>query len=70
MYAVQKGSSIYHLLDREDDQTVCGLRITGGQLKSKKLLGQIATKSSDTPVCKHCIRLAEVNSSIHRQKST
>ena len=64
MYAVQKGSSIYHLLDREPNETVCGLRVTGSQLKSRKLLSQIPTQS-EKPVCKHCMRLAEVKSSIN-----
>ena len=64
MYAVQKGSSIYHLLDREPNETVCGLRVTGGQLKSRKPLAQIS-KLSEKPVCKHCMRLAQVKTSIN-----
>jgi hypothetical protein len=59
MYAVQKGSSIYHLLDREPNETRCGLRVTRWQLNSKKPLDQIRTESSDMLVCKHCSRLKE-----------
>jgi hypothetical protein len=64
MYVVQKGTSIYHLLDREPKETLCGLRVTGGQLKSKKFIGQVRTRLSDMSVCKHCIRLSEVKTPI------
>ena len=65
MYAVQKGSSIYHLLDRDLNETLCGQRVTEWQLRSKKLLEQIRTNSSEVAVCKHCTRLGVADTLIN-----
>ena len=57
MYAVRKGSSIYHLMERKGgDRTCCGLKVRSIKVKLTTGLTNTPTKPLDKIVCQLCVR--------------
>jgi hypothetical protein len=64
MYASGSDSEIYHLVVRDEFETLCGLRIS--RLQSQHAL-HIVTDVSSSVICKHCARIGKVAES-HQQR--
>jgi hypothetical protein len=58
-YASGNGSSIYHLVPRNEMETLCGLRVS--RLRSQEAL-HLVTEISPRVICKHCERIKDVES--------
>ena len=62
MYAVRKGSSTYHLMERKGgDRTVCGLKVRSIKVKLTIGLTNTPTKPLDKIICRTCIRMTSPN---------
>ena len=60
MYAVRKGSSIYHLMERKGgERTVCGLKVRSLKVKLTTGLTNTPTKPLDKIVCRLCVRYSK-----------
>jgi len=54
MYAIGPGNGIYHLVVRNDSETLCGLKVS--RLRSEQSL-HLVTDVSEGSICKHCERI-------------
>ena len=53
-FASAMDSGIYHLVVRDDMETLCGLKVS--RLKSQQAL-HLVTETSPRAICKHCERI-------------
>jgi len=57
MYATGPRNGIYHLVVRNDSETLCGLRFS--RLRSEQSLHLVSDISTDFVICKHCERIQQ-----------
>lgn len=55
-YASGTGSNIYHLVVKDEMETLCGLKVS--RLRSQQAL-HLVTEISPRAICKHCDRIRE-----------
>jgi len=55
VYATGSVSGIYHLVVRNDQETLCGLRVS--RLRSEQSLHLVDAISGGHIICKHCERI-------------
>jgi len=59
-FASGMDSGIYHLVERDDMETLCGLKVS--RLKSQQAL-HLVTEVSPRTICKHCERIRQTANS-------
>jgi len=55
-YASSTSSSVYHLVERKEMETLCGLKVS--HLKCQQAL-HLVTDVSPRTICKHCERIQQ-----------
>jgi len=64
-YAIGPGNGVYHIVMKNESETLCGLRVS--RFKSQHVLHLVSDISDVDSICKHCERLERSSQAGHGQ---